>query len=326
MWPRPAAIRLRIASREPWAGRSGVLPNLLVHYAVQVVTTRAACREADLRWILLGVLVPDLPWIVQRVASTFAPAIDVYELRLYVIAQASLMISLVACAAFAVLARRTRTVLGILAANAFLHLLLDACETKWANGVHLFAPFSWAIWNLGLFWPESPLALALTLAGAAVTLGVALWRPGRLEPTALRSPRRWLLAGLAGAVWLLAPIAFLDAVEASDSHFAATLRNVDARPGRGFELDRSEFALTRDGWVLHAWTNEDFPVASDSPRAEGTVSVRGRFVDERRVEILEAHHHESWRDTASYAGLALLALAWLRPAPRLGTGRRVGRG
>ena len=34
---------------------------------------------------------------------------------------------------------------GILALNSVFHLILDSLQTKWGNGVHLFAPVSWEV-------------------------------------------------------------------------------------------------------------------------------------------------------------------------------------
>jgi hypothetical protein len=60
---------------------------------------------------------------------------------------------------------RPRWVLAILALGSFLHLLLDALQTKLANEVHVFAPVSWDLLIFRLFWPEDVPTLALTRFG-----------------------------------------------------------------------------------------------------------------------------------------------------------------
>ncbi len=127
------------------------MPNTLAHFGVQSVLSHAALHDAEPKWVILGCLIPDLPWIFQRVVAELFPRVPAYELRLYVIVQASLGISLLLCATVALLTSAPFKVFRILAVNTLVHLLLDACQIKWANGVHLFAPFSWELLTLDGF-------------------------------------------------------------------------------------------------------------------------------------------------------------------------------
>jgi hypothetical protein len=94
-------------------------------------------------------VIPDVPWILQRIVSAgfTASVVDPYDLRLYTIVQSSLIACLVLSLALSLLSSAPRRVFMLLAFNSFVHLLLDAMETKWANGVNLFAPFSWQLLN-----------------------------------------------------------------------------------------------------------------------------------------------------------------------------------
>ena len=106
-------------------------------------------------------------------------SIDVFDLRLYTTSQATLFGCVLLSSAFAIISAAPRRVFLILAGNSFLHLLLDACQTKWGGGgVHLFVPVSWMPLNFGLFWPESVLTCALTLFGLALCV-VEMTRGGR---------------------------------------------------------------------------------------------------------------------------------------------------
>ena len=40
------------------------MPNSLVHFAVQGVVTRSVLRDADIKWVFLGCIIPDVPWII----------------------------------------------------------------------------------------------------------------------------------------------------------------------------------------------------------------------------------------------------------------------
>jgi hypothetical protein len=202
-------------------------------------------------------------------------SIDPIDLRLYTMAQASLAGTLLLCAALAATTIAPRLVLTVLGLNALLHLLLDATEVKWGNGVHLFAPFAWRMTSFDLVAGESTLMLALTIAG---TLGLALEiaRP-RVPVVGLDlRPRRLAAAAALLAAYLLAPLPFLDAVEGSDSYSVKTLRDVAGRLGRAVSLDRTAFLAP----------------------------------DLLRVDRLVEHQQDG--DWPSYVALSLLALVWTR--------------
>ena len=105
------------------------MPNILVHFGVQGVVTRSLMWQAEPRWIFLGCLIPDIPWILQRLGSTFIPGIDLYDLRLYAIVQASLAVSLLLCGALAQLSSRASEVFNVLALQR-LPALAPGCVRK----------------------------------------------------------------------------------------------------------------------------------------------------------------------------------------------------
>lgn len=291
------------------------MPNTLAHLGVQALTTRALVRGADLRWIAAGAVIPDVPWIVQRVVRTVAPAIDPFEVRLYAIAQASLAVSLLLCGALAILAARPRRAFGLLSLNAVLHLLLDAAQTKWANGVHLWAPASWELWNLGWFWPESLPTYVLT-AGGLVIVAAGWWRGWSTGP-ALRWRRTGVLpALLLGLSYLTVPLAFRGAVERADNHHVATLRR-EHRAGLDVEFDRSRYLAGDGGGRLVTLSGERLVVRPRLLPRDATVSVRGTFADDSTLAVREFHDHSGWpRDGLTYLGLAIIVLVWIRPRGR----------
>ncbi len=65
------------------------MPNTLAHLGVQGLTTRSLLKDADYKWIYLGCIIPDLPWILQRIVMYVYPGIDPYDLRLFVIIQST---------------------------------------------------------------------------------------------------------------------------------------------------------------------------------------------------------------------------------------------
>jgi len=287
------------------------MPNVLAHVGAQGATSRLLGGSIDGRWILLGCLLPDLPWIALRAARVCRLPVDPYDLRLYAIVQSSLLVSLILCAALAVISAAPRRVFLLLSVNTLLHLLLDASEVKLANGVHLLAPWSWRLTSWRLYWPEDWPSLLLTAAGTAVV--VWIWkRPGTHIGLDLRGARVAAASALT-LVYLLLPTLLLHEAESADTHFVRTLRQRGERTGRPVELDR---VVYEDG-RLGTFAFEDLAVIGIDLDGRHRVSLRGRFVDSGTVAVEAFHvHWPLFRDGASYLGLAAIVLVWARPGRR----------
>ncbi|MEM8850547.1 MAG: hypothetical protein AAGE03_10995 [Pseudomonadota bacterium] len=288
------------------------MPNTLAHLGFQALVTRGAVRDAPYGWIWLGCVLPDLPWIGQRVLRTLPLDLSPIDIRLHAIVQSSLLFCLIGAAAAACLATRPGRVFAILALGSGLHLLLDATQTKWGNGVILAAPFDWRVLNFGFYWPEQGLTLALTALGLAVFIWVAL-RPGASWAAAAPGQRRAIFAALLAAIWLIGPVVFWPAAERADAHFAGTLRAVEAREGRAIAFDRAGVARREGQASLRVWTGESLAMTGLTlPEEARAVSVQGRFTGPDAVEVTALHVHPTgWRDFMSYLGLALVAAWWL---------------
>lgn len=286
------------------------MPNLLGHFGVQALATHAVIPRVEPRWVVLGCIIPDVPWILSRALTMVSLPLSPYDLRAYAIVQASLMFSLVLAWACASFLRHRGHVFATLALGAGLHLLLDALQTKWGNGVHLAAPLSWRIQSFDLFWPESIVTIALSLAGVAYA--VRAWRTTwTRRSVGLTFARPWL--GVAALILYFAlPPAFIGAVERSDSHDLETLREVSARPGRPIELDRVAFVRQGDSVVIRTFAAEELRIVGWTPSpSRGTVSVRGRFLDSATIAVDDAHTHAGWaRDLASYLALLYALALW----------------
>ncbi|MDR4503215.1 MAG: hypothetical protein MRK01_00300 [Candidatus Scalindua sp.] len=223
------------------------MPNTLAHLGLQGLTSRTFLKDADYKWIYIGCIVPDLAWILQRVTKFGFSGTDPYDLRLYVIIQSSFCFCLLLSAAIAALSLNYWKTFVILAFNSFLHLFLDACETKWANGVHFLAPFNWHLLNFSFFWPESLPTYLLTIFG----LGYLVWNWRRaaaipINITWCSALRLFALITLILAYFGL-PFFLLDGPGEADNHFVKTLRNRSERPGRQIELDRNYYLHDKSG-------------------------------------------------------------------------------
>jgi len=221
------------------------LPNTLAHLGVAGLATRSIITAAGLKWVYIGALIPDLPWMIQRIVRIIIPDINLYDLRLYVIVQSTLFLGLILSIAFASLSKEHNKTFLILSFGCLIHLLLDSLQEKWAGSVILFAPFNWETFSLGLFWPESFPTYALTFFGLFYI--IFLFRKGIQEPLNLevKNLRRRVLFIFMLLVYFILPLFLLSQPLEANSHFVKTLKNVDERPGKYFECDRRSFACRR---------------------------------------------------------------------------------
>jgi hypothetical protein len=288
------------------------VPNTLAHFGVQGLLNQAVKPGIDHKLVCLGCLLPDIPWIFQRVLIGILPGSDPYTIRLYCIAQASLFVTLVLCGALAFLSKTPRTVFMILGLNALLHLILDALQTKWANGVHLFAPLSWDLWNVGLFWPES-LPTYIMTAGGLFYMGWQ-WRNGISQPLPISplSPFNVAISASLLILYFALPLHLLEGPRNADNHFVRTLQETEIRAGRPLELDRPSYVKTPTGDMIGLFNGETISTTQEILDHSATISVRGRFVTPTQLDVLEFHEHSNWfRDISTYLGILLLIGLWL---------------
>ncbi len=295
------------------------MPNTLAHIGIQSVLGRGAIRHASLHWILLSCIIPDLPWIFQRLLRSAPVEIDLISLRTYAIAQSSLVFCLILAISFAMLSRDPRRTFLILAFGATLHLVLDAMQTKWGNGVILVAPFDWTLINFDLFWPEQVPSYLLTAFGLGYIAYV--WVREGPEPLPLPSfqPMRVLLTVSAFLVWVAGPVMFLTTIEAENLHDTQTLRSVSDRTDKPISVDRNAVVETVDGnHLLSHWTGEEWTLLiPTNPPSEGTISLRGQFVDATTIAVSEVKQHRNGlRGWFTYGGLLLILMWWLHGAVR----------
>ena len=289
------------------------MPNTLVHFAAQGAASHGLWRRLDPRWIYLGCLLPDVPWILRRAVVGLGLPVDPFDLRLYTMAQASLAGTLLLGAALAAMSAAPRLVASVLGLNALLHLLIDATELKWGNGVHLLAPVSWRMTSFDLVPGESPVYLALTVAGALLVA----WEIARRRPAALGfdlRPARVALSACLLAAYFLAPLPVLGAIEASGSYSVRVLREVEARPGRAVSLDRTAFLATPAGGSVRLWTGERVRATGAVLDHDATVSLEGGFLAPDVLRIDRLFEHRRDRDWPSYLAIVLLAVVWVRPS------------
>lgn len=206
------------------------------------------------------------------------------------------------------------------------HLLFDGPLSPWGNGVHLFAPLSWALWNAGWFGFDSWPVWVFTAVGATVA-PIALWqaRHGGGVLRVSRARLGWAAALL--VLYLASPIPLRHGPFAVDAHSVATLRGNVSRAGGLIELDRTSYRVRGHGHFIETYGGAVIHVANEPLDSDAVISVRATFVNDTTVRI-DAHrdHSRSPRDLLNYPGMALVAFTWLGglrghpPGERLGAG------
>jgi hypothetical protein len=284
------------------------MPNTFVHLGIQTVGSRFLFAASDFKWIALGCIIPDFPWIVQRLVLKAGFGVDPYFLLSYGTAQASLFGCLLMCGGLSLVAAGSGRVFLLLAGNSLLHLLLDAMQIKWANGVHLFAPFSWQLTGFNLLWPEHALIAVLTAWGLLVLLyyGVRHWK-GRIVLTADRG--KYTAALLLLILYFLFPLGVVSGPFQADNHYLRTLSNRAERVGKYVEIDRSRYRDSDN--TVRIFSGERLKVVGTMPEQDGVISVRGRFVSAATIHISSFHVHSGMRDVSSTVALTGVLLVWL---------------
>ncbi len=283
------------------------MPNTLAHFGIQTLTSKAVFRPADVKWIGLGCLIPDLPWITQRLIRPLA-IIDPIDLRLYVIIQSSLFMSLILAGSISLQVKNSRRIFLLLALNCVLHLFLDPTQIKWANGTHLLAPFSWHLTNFGFFWPEQLPALLLTLAGLII-FPIFAWKDRDREILLIRCWKRQAAGLLLLGLYLLLPIFLWNGPLAADNHFAATLKKKQ-RTGNTIEIDRKPYHARQS--TIGTISGEQLNLTGPNlPKFDTNLSIKGIFTNNNTILISKYHVHSPMRDIYSKIGISMLLLSWL---------------
>ncbi len=290
------------------------MPNTLAHLGLHAITTKAVFPRADIKWIYLGAVLPDIPFVIKRAVSLVASDVDILDVRLFALTQASLLFTLIlafACSRFSNKSKRVFLVLGF---GVLLHLLIDACQIKWGNGPRFLVPFDWTLTSFGFFWPEQLPSHLLTALGALYVI-YAFTLPIRAQARDLIFPRQGPLfaACVSLAVYSFLPLAFLGAAEQVGAGNVQMIRS-DARGGQEVELDRARYRHADGQMIIEIYRGEFVSITGidEALQAEGKMSVRGMFLTHEVIQANEYHLNDSrYREQASMVGLAVVTVYWL---------------
>jgi hypothetical protein len=284
------------------------MPNTLCHFAIQGPTSRLIFKNSTILWIMTGCIIPDIPWMVQRLILPFH-LFNHYDERLYFTIQASLVFCLLLSTTLALCTSMPIRIFTLLAMNCLVHLLLDTTEIKWGNGVHLFAPLTWQMLQFNLIWFENMISLIGSVAGL---LYLALfWKKAVLQKIGLIPLSWYRYAGIFCCLflYLAAPFSFIADVEKANNRYIHTLREWSARPGQHIEFDRVPYF--HETQSIRIFTGESISLQGDIPEQSGLISFKGTFLSEGRIAVSIHHIHNNFRDNGSYLGILLFCALWL---------------
>lgn len=289
------------------------MPNTLAHIGINGLITKSIVKKSDVLWIYLGCVIPDFPWIIRKIIEFSIPSINGYDLQSYVIVQATLFFSLILSLAFSLYSQDVKKTFIILGIGTLLHLLIDSLQTKWANGVHLLAPFSWDITNFGFFWPESIGTYLITFLGLAFF--IFYWKNNLISRPLLKfNWKRTIGTTTLMLAYFLLPLQFVDNVEQADNHFVSTLMNKDTRTDKYVEMDRKKviFKENTNSYWIESFDNSLIELKNINELNHGKISIKGKFVTNNAIYVED--YQENWvlfRDGSSYVGLFLILISWL---------------
>lgn len=292
------------------------MPNTLAHIGIQLPLGKAINRKWDPRWIALGLLIPDLPWILQRIIDGLLPQISPISLRAYVVAMTTPLFCLFLCASIALLFRGAKSIFTILAVQSILHLLLDAAQEKGGVGIPFIAPFSWESYSFPLFSMHGWVSTLLTFSGIIFLI---LTLTGKLHFSKLDSFNfkksiRISASALMFLIYIIAPFALSKQVIENNVHDLKTLSGDISRIGKSVHFDRAQFIPGKPATLQDQRVATPVPIIGINLHQPATISTTAVFVDERTLQT-ESYiiHPSGLRFSYTLFGLLGVMILWIYP-------------
>ena len=284
------------------------MANTLGHIGIQAPLSKLLFKKAELQWITVGCLIPDLAWISQRLLLRLQ-IIDPYTVAYYTTIQASLFFSTILALGLSIFSREPLRVFGLLLFNCILHLLLDSCQIKWGNGTLLLAPLSWHLISFNLFWPENPVSYLLT--GLGFLHIIFVWRKSSDQDLRLSIPTKnqCFLLVFVSLFYLAAPFLFFSQSEAADNRYLTTLHKKEQRLNRSVEFDRVPYSF--DQKSMKTFAQEIILLTGQLPKESCLLSIKGKFVAINTISVTDIHIHSFHRDWPTYLGIFFIITLWL---------------
>ena len=292
------------------------MPNTLAHIGAQFPISRGISRSWDPRWIALGLLLPDVPWILQRIALIALPFLSPITVRSYVVVLSTPLFCAVIAACIALCFENGRTIFRILFFQSLLHLVFDAFQQKGGVGVHFLAPFSWHAFSFPAYSMNGWLTHLLTLSGLIILILLLAGkiRFPKLDRPLLNQPRRIVPAILLLAIYSLGPLLLRHQVIDANVHDLKTWKGDGPRTGVTVHFDRAHYFPGDPGSIQDDFNPVPIPIIGVELPRESTISTEAVFINEDTLwTATYVVHPRGERLTYTLLGLIGILLFWGYP-------------
>lgn len=289
------------------------MPNTLAHLGIGALVTRSLVRDADIKWIYLGCIIPDIPWISLRFLEVFYPSLYNYDMVLYSTVQASLLFCIFISFVVSSFSNHYWRILTILVLGSILHLILDAFQIKWGNGVHFFIPFNWSITHFDLFQIESYPTYLITFISFIYVLYTFKKASLSTIDTIWPSKSRLSVSVFFLLIYIIWPFYLIDDAEGVNTRSIKVLRGAEGRIGKEVLFDRMSYVYRPEdkGQLIH-WKGKSYLEGIDL-KESATLSVRGSYISEDTIQVKDYKVHiNGLRSSASLLGLLSVFIVWIR--------------
>ena len=142
------------------------MPDLLTHYTAAYFLTPKRLFPRHRVLVYLGTILPD---VITRPIYILMPSLERYTVAIH-----TPVFMLIFCLLLSEFFQSPKSakVRAFLLFGVGLHFFLDFFQRHFIGGYYWLFPFSWDYFEIGLFWPETPLLLSpLWLLMIAVSEG-----------------------------------------------------------------------------------------------------------------------------------------------------------
>lgn len=279
------------------------MPDLLTHFGSTYLVFRPMGYKDEIPLMYLGALIPDMPWIANRIFYFFDFSDPIQRLA-YLIPFSTPFMAVIAALIIALTQRNTLRSFAMLLIAALFHILLDTMQTRIAEGSLLLYPASFTQYSFGWFWPEDTISYVAVGIGFIVTmfsLIVSGPRPG------IQKTRLHLIIVLA-LIAALFPVLTIDRIISANAYRTGFLEAPQKWEGKQISLER-ETVISAN--AIKTFSGLTVKVAGKHNLQTGqSVSIRGYYSNGTVYPEL-IHYHNAPRDIFSYIALFIFVCIWL---------------
>ena len=292
------------------------MPNTLAHIGAQLPIGKAIRRNWDPRWIVLGLLLPDLPWILQRVALAVLPTLSPISIRAYVVVLSTPVFCTVLAAAIACCFEKGRTIFWILFSQSIIHLLLDAFQQKGGVGIPFLAPFSWHTYSFPAYSMNGWVTNLLTLSGLVILLLLLAGRIHfpKLNRLLIDKPLNLLLSLGLVAIYFSGPLLLHNGVMDANVHDLKLWKGDMPRVGETVHFDRARYVPGDPGTIQDDFNPVPIPIIGVDFPHKTKISTEAVFINEDTLwTATYVVHPKGLRFSYTIVGLLGILLFWTYP-------------